>query len=143
MCFMDWRIGRLIRSQFTRLLPDVNLIYSLPANLSRVGLMYRGSVSLNTVGMSDSYINAQAGSFLNDINGAGVHITLATHGDLPTRALFFNCSPADASGIVFIEFIAPESLLTLGLEQVMGQYPNASPAMRAAYPNPAKGNYGD
>lgn len=120
---MDWRIGRLIRSRTTNAVANANGVVSLAANQQRVGLTVWGNANADLFIIDPSQslsvlAIAAAGTQENPIN-----ITLATHGDLPMQAMNILNQSAASRPVVYTEYFAPEKMLTLGLEQVMHQYP--------------------
>lgn len=126
MCFCDWRIGRLIRAESTAFnlvgLTDVDF----PANKQRVGLTIGLAHSSTSQGVDltisfDGIVHCMLWR-----NFLVYHITLATHGDLPTRPFNLLATGATLPGSV-IEYFAPESVLTAGIEEwerTYGQWAN-------------------
>lgn len=130
MCFMDWRIGRLIRSVQHKTSGNNITPLDLPPNQQRVAL----TVFPTAAQVAGAFVNTPLFVIpidaLGNVIGANgfvfdmpLHITLATHGDLPTkgwRVLLANNVSADA---LVIEYLVPESLLTLGLQLLQRDYP--------------------
>lgn len=123
MCFMDWRIGRLIRSKTTTIATNGSGVFTLAANASRVGLTVW--CSANGFGCQILSDGIATGPVLGGSQSSVLpnHITLATHGDLPTRQLNIVSQQGAADTVVFTEYFAPEAVLALGLEQIREQYP--------------------
>jgi hypothetical protein len=123
MCFMDWRIGRLIRSRTTSVASDGNGRIVLPANQQRVGLSVWGEINNDVLILdpSNSMLTGAVGTSASPFTP--IHITIATHGDLPMQKITILDLSGGGNTITYTEYFAPERMLTLGLEQVMHQYP--------------------
>jgi hypothetical protein len=124
MCFQDWRIGRLIRSsynisQFGGIGPST--IEMLP-NQCRVGYDVYPDASTTgiTLVLADDPSNTNI-LVVSPLVSLPMHVTIATHGDMPTKGGLFTSSSANI--FMIIEYIAPENILTLGLEMLQREYP--------------------
>jgi hypothetical protein len=123
MCFQDWRIGRLIRSKYYTDADGVGIL--LPPNQCRVGITFcmaeYGSDPLTDDNFLNIYIdNTTPQNFV--LVDTVLHMTIATHGDLPTHGWFAQ-DQSEAGGASIVEYTVPESMLTLGLELLQREYP--------------------
>lgn len=124
---MDWRIGRLIRSVPQTITVPANSEIDIAANTSRVGITFCPVSALTDIFMTVDPVDPSLGLGYDLGQVQPYHLTLATHGDLPTRKFrLFNTTAGDIA-VVFIEYIAPESLLTLALELLRREYPGWRP----------------
>lgn len=131
MCFMDWRIGRLVRAQITQLESQAGFPIVLKRDMTRVGLTVSNVYAPAAVGEQLGIIEVTPQP--TDGSGAGqglivasnpLHLTMATHGDLTTWAFSItNIGNVDGGGLV-IEYIAPEWLLALGIEELKRASPS-------------------
>lgn len=120
---MDWRIGRLIRSITTGGNTDANGVINLPAKQDRVGLSVWGTLTGQSVSICPEGVLSSIGVVATNSIILPAHMTLATHGDLPTKLIRLFSLAGGNDVIVYTEYFAPERVLTLGLEQIMKQYP--------------------
>ena len=148
MCVGDWRLGRLIKPVITRFntLGSVNIAY--PPNPCRVGITLAqglGAAFLSglsesggplpaAVSISGELDDAYAFKVLIDSNDGIIitslalpwHITLATHGALPTRRFSIASVLQDVNGLV-IEYFLPEDVLSAALESFKTDYGKYKP----------------
>ena len=116
MCIGDWRLGRLIRSKITTANLTTGLSISIPADRNRVGVIAgMGNQQALLTGYTRLLVDGTVIFFLG--NGTpSATFTLATHGELPTRA--FSILSVGATTIAsFVEFFMPEEYLSAGLEE--------------------------
>lgn len=124
MCFNDWRVGRLIRSVFR---PSVNGNGSsivMAPNKQRVGLTISIVDLVGALNVVATVVESVSGFmvlFLDDATPV-THITLATHGDLPTKGLTVSILGGTIPELSIIEYIAPEEYLAAGLEEFESEY---------------------
>jgi hypothetical protein len=127
MCFNDWRIGRLIRSKVTIIGSGGVAAYLMAQNNQRVGFTLMISSDDSASGEILSVLQGQGGALFGffGVNSPQLHATLATHGDLPTRPLYFDATAFSASFCTLIEYFATEPMLTAALQDYERQYPGA------------------
>lgn len=127
MCLNDWRAGRLIRAVPHALLTNGGQALNLPPNPQRVGAMFSCTDSLGTF---QGFLEVQTPDgltfyFLVPASSAVVTITLATHGDLPTKGLLCSVVGAASTSGLVTEFLAPEAMLAAGLHDFDTEYGKA------------------
>lgn len=122
MCFMDWRIGRVIRAVASDVITSGSAFQIVGQNYNRVGLTIGNAEQIAGVTVRpDSVTDVLVG--LDPSLGGPLHITLATHGDLPTHAWWgIDNSLTPGKGLLVIEYICPEEFLAIGLREFQGQY---------------------
>lgn len=124
MCFGDWRAGRLIRSVTHALLTQASPDLILPANPQRVGVTI---CCTDVLGTFIGYISAIEDDtanvlFISPASSSPFHITLATHGDLPTRRLVLALTGGASTLGSVIEYMATEEMLAVAIEQFNTEY---------------------
>ena len=116
MCIGDWRLGRLIRSKITTANLTTGMSISIPADHNRVGVI--AGIG-NQQSLLSTYARLSVDGTVIFFLGNGIPaatFTLATHGELPTRA--FSIVSIGATTIAsFVEFFMPEEYLAAGLEE--------------------------
>lgn len=121
MCISDWRIGRLIRSVGTVWNTGSGVGVNIPPNKQRVGLTFAADANGAAVSAA-AILTFTGGGVLVIGNGrAMTHITLLTHGDLPTRGGIITTVVSLSTG-AWIEYLLPEECLAAGLEEFKRQY---------------------
>lgn len=125
MCFMDWRIGRLIRSNVIFANDGGNSAITLSPNQCRVGITFVNTADYILATPNEVVIQDSNGNVIHVISQYQPpwHITIATHGDLPTMG-FISSNDVGAQANCVIEYIAPEWLLQLGIEQLKRESPS-------------------
>lgn len=117
MCVSDWRLGRFIKPAFQSQTVINPATFTLQANRQRVGVMVAGdavqlgggnSIALKIDGVQVASITQQTPTVL---------ITLANHGDLPTRKIVFDAGLGATLGVGITEFTLPEEFLDDGTKQ--------------------------
>lgn len=119
MCLHDWRAGRLIRRQVST--ANISITpFTIPQDNTRVGLMI-SVISAMTFGQAASItVDGVLASGLTI--GASVYdVSLATHGDLPTREHIVSVIAA-LTDIGVIELFMPEDYLSAGLNEFISHY---------------------
>jgi len=123
MCVNDWRWGTLIRAQPTAISLAAAATRTFPNNPQRAGISFFGA-SASAVNIALLSVD---GIQIGLIGGLGatpnVHFTLATCGDLPTRAFVLTGSGAGFTGGA-IEYLAPQAYLTAAIEEFRRLYPD-------------------
>lgn len=130
MCFMDWRIGRLIRSEVTTI-PGLAGFVTFRPNRQRVGISFlpppgNAIIGGYVPGVIQVAVSRDGVSFIGGTLCASdkeLHFTLATHGELPTLGFGAGTPGGQNENATVIEYFAPESVLTLGLELLRREYP--------------------
>lgn len=124
MCVSDWRLGSLVRSVIRTFSVTSAQTFTIAANQERVGLTIAafassaiGSPLISIDGLSGLIIGGSTYTF-------PLHITMQTHGDLPTHAFSGTGSNAvtPATGVI-IEYFLPRSVIGAMLEEFKRQYP--------------------
>lgn len=121
MCVGDWRLGRLIRTQFTRVSLAGFALTNIQANPQRVGI-FIGDVTTTAAASTPSALDFGGTTMFSFCGESGpLLITMATHGDLSTRAFSVRAGSIGLA-CTFAEFILPEEVIAQALEDVMGNY---------------------
>lgn len=118
MCFMDWRIGRLIRTIDLSQDSDATGIISIPADRNRVGITFAPDVSGSVYEIGLDQSGAVTKIFSLSPSASALHFTLATHGDLPTHKFLLQNTTPGVTHFGVWTYIAPEWLIALGLKQL-------------------------
>lgn len=122
MCVGDWRLGRLIRSSIHNIVAPSSGDTLVERNRDRVGLTIATPDALadNTV-----QVEVELGVFRSWViltpDNCMMHITLSTHGDLPTRK--WRCG-SNLPGIDYIvtEYFLPERVLSDIISRYYSEY---------------------
>lgn len=121
MCISDWRIGRLITSVTHNLATMVTPSIILPPNRQRVGVSFFG-LGFSDVNDPDFLVTMPDGSLIAINRGLPyLHLTLQSHGDLPTRQ-FTITDPSDSDNGTVIEYFMPEQYLSAALDSFRREY---------------------
>jgi len=116
MCIGDWRLGRLVRSVGRTVIPSDGDTDRFGPSRQRVGLTFEVHLPTPVVN-SACLITFTNGQRL--LVGAGtnsLHVTIATHGDLPTYGFTVDLLTTGVTCTV-IEYFAPEEYLQAGLDE--------------------------
>lgn len=112
MCLGDWRLGRMVRAVGRTAVTNAGTgLLTIPGNPQRVALSLGGTAA------GDNIFLQQIGSdVINQtlvVNGTVPlwHISLLTHGDLPTKALTIFQSGVAGSNVSWIEYYMDENVL--------------------------------
>lgn len=122
MCFMDWRIGRLLRSNTTYAQVAVAGDLTIPPNPNRAALQL---FFINTTQVTwGPLISGIAGvSYPFPSLQAPARFSLAENGDLCQQSFLIHNGSAAIINVIWVEQTAPEWLLNLGLKEFMERYP--------------------
>lgn len=119
---MDWRIGRVLRSQYSRvaMVAAGNLI--VPQNPARVGLIFPlgGDDGGNPIKPGSIPTSATDGFFQSA--EIPLKLTIAADGDLPTLAWYGLGTAVTGSFCPVIEIFCPLQFLDIGLREFQRQY---------------------
>lgn len=121
MCFGDWRAGRLIRCKFSQVDTSVVATTVFTANMQRVGITFWPSVANASLTAGILIIIDGIAQCVLFTNGPPIHLTLATHGDLPTHAFTLQRQAVNALCAV-IEYIAPETMIQAAIDEFSREY---------------------
>jgi hypothetical protein len=122
MCIGDWRLGRLIASEYTVVAPGTSRTFS--ANQSRVGIHFIASFASLTNMTTGSWV--ESGTITVDGNGVirlvsvapSVKFTLDSDGNTPTKSFVVNAGGMAITGILVIEYFLSEKILSEQLESL-------------------------
>ena len=123
MCVNDWRLGRLIRSQFTLLTTPGTPSKLVNASQQRVGIRIAPTFADNTTIM---ILYARKGSTNIPLKSMSLfdpafEATLAGDGDLPTYEFRFDDGGSNVD-VGIVESFLPESALTEALQSIERSY---------------------
>lgn len=121
MCLQDWRLGRFIRS-VPHPLSGVGVSILLTANPQRVGLL--ATIAQGpAVGTDSLAIIVDSKTIFSVDANADSHFfaTIATHGDLPMKAISILANMG-ALNVSVTEFFLPEEYLAAAMEQFKSEY---------------------
>lgn len=124
MCFNDWRIGRLIRTNLIFYSAGSPVTFIIPQNSQRVGLtiyVQDSDVSERVTGTLNEPTSTLAIALLDSIVGR-YDWNIAMHGDFPTRSYQLVCEVGNTGNVSVVEYIAPEEYLAAALEQFRTEY---------------------
>lgn len=144
MCVGDWRLGRLIRIQQTNWNTTGSVALSLAANPQRVGVMCAlrqnpvQTISISTSGFNGLVDYTESGALTPNfavtmtVDSKALCVltpynpmqfmTLATHGDISTRAMGITLLGSTNAVGTWTEFFLPEDVLRTALESLRSEY---------------------
>ncbi len=118
MCLQDWRLGRLIRasSRMETVATGAGNTVDIPSDKQRVGI----TISVNRrFALGTEYGQIRLDGVVFAILGNGqvnLHLTVATHGDLPMRELTLQ-SIGISIDYGIVEYTLPEEFLMAGMAE--------------------------
>lgn len=143
MCIGDWRLGRLIKTIITPFDTTAGLNCIILPSRQRVGLTIMGGSGVElaltfsegggplpaaVAGLGNLDENFPIGLLIDGVDGAYLtafsgyfHITMATHGELPTKRFVLNTEIQPARGL-HIQYTMPEEYLAAALESFKQEY---------------------
>lgn len=123
MCISDWRLGRQIRTQITAFSLTTAQVQQLAANPQRVGVTF--GLTVPTTGALAAAVVRIGGIEHRSLSteNPSYHITLATHGELPTLACAVVSKAGTMTGSI-IEYFLPEEVIQAGLDEFKRAFPN-------------------
>jgi len=122
----DWRFGSLIRTQPTAISLGAGGTITIARNAQRVGLTITQGVIGATATLSIVIDGIGSMLFGGSFVSPQLHVTLATHGDLPTRQFVGTAGAAGFTGLL-LEYIAPQEYITAAIEEFKRSYPKLFP----------------
>jgi hypothetical protein len=112
MCVGDWKRGRLIRSVGKAVTVAASSTVFLPANPQRVGLTIAVDATSASIGDILTVTVDGAALIVGALGQGGLHITMLTHGDLPSKRIGLqNIDVANPLVFAVVEYFLPEEAL--------------------------------
>lgn len=121
MCVVDWRLGRLVRSEIRRWVSGSSTNLVVQADPTRVGIKFflRELDTTNPTFIQCS-IDGISGFALSEVFPY-VQFNVANDGDLPMRAFTLSNASAACSGLIILQTL-PLDVLTAGITQFTSEY---------------------